>query len=67
MIKKIKIFVDCPKFSKFSNGTKCIHDLINYLEFRKFEVIKLPRDEKIITKIKTTLSTKTEKKIKLYF
>ena len=67
MIKKIKIFVDCPKFSKFSNGTKCIHDLINYLEFRKFKVIKLPRDEKIITKIKTTLSRKTEKKLNYIF
>ena len=67
MTNKIKIFVDCPSFSKFSNGTKCIHELINYLEFRKFQVIKLHRDERIITKIKMNLSIKSEKKLNYIF
>lgn len=67
MTKNIKIFVDFPQFSKFSNGTKCIHELINYLEFRKFQVIKLTRDERIITKIKTNFSSKSEKKLSYIF
>ena len=67
MTKNIKIFVDFPQFSKFSNGTKCIHELINYLEFRKFQVIKLTRDERIMTKIKTNLSSNSEKKLNYIF
>ncbi len=67
MIKKEKIYVDYPSYIKTSNGTKCIYELIEYLESNNFLVIKIRRKSTILSKIKENLKIFSSKELNLLF
>ena len=67
MIKKEKIYVDYPSYIKTSNGTKCIYELIDYLESNNFLVIKIRRKSTILSKIKENLKIFSSKELNLLF
>ena len=49
---KNNVFVDLPKYINTSNGTKCLIDLSTKLESKNIKIIKLFRDNKILSKLK---------------
>ena len=67
MIKKGKIYVDYPSYIKTSNGTKCLYELIEYLESENFLVIKIRRKSTILSKIKDELKIFSSKELNLLF
>ena len=55
-MNNIKVFVDLPNFSEFSNGTRCLRDLIKDLESQELNVLKIRRNYSIYMRICQKLS-----------
>lgn len=64
---KEKIYVDYPSYIKTSNGTKCLYELIEYLESNNFLVIKIRRKSTILSKIKDNLKIFSSKELDILF
>lgn len=64
---KEKIYVDYPSYIKTSNGTKCLYELIDYLESNNILVIKIRRKATILSKIKDNLKIFSSKELDLIF
>ena len=68
MVKnKRKIYVDYPSYIKTSNGTKCLYELIEYLETNNFSVTKIRRKSTLLSKIKDNLNIFSSEKLDLLF
>ena len=55
MRKIPSIFIDFNKFVPSSNGTRCLLDLVNYLENQELKIVKINRPSSYKKKIKYTL------------